>query len=99
MNRTRSVHTLDEEYGQKGGKPVIQSQFVRQRPCQHIHTMSPVQSPILDISRTRWLLSDLKESWRRWTNAVDKMTPVPKCLPTKNNTRGSRTPRAVWAEI
>lgn len=60
--------------------------------------MSPVQSPILDISRTWWLLSDLKASWRRWTNAVDRITPVPKCFPMKNKMRGIET-RVVWVEM
>ena len=52
-NRTMSGRTLDEEYGQEGTEPEISGQFVRPGPSQHTHTMSPVQSPMLDIFLTR----------------------------------------------
>ena len=44
------------------------------------HTMRPVHSD----------LSDLNASARRCTNAVERMTPVTKCLPRKNTMDGMR---------
>ena len=35
-------------------------------------------------------LRDLKASGRRWTKAVERMTPVPKCLPRKKTMGGMR---------
>ncbi len=35
--------------------------------------------------------NDENASGKRWTNAVHKMTPVPKCLPTKNTMGGTRS--------
>lgn len=43
-------------------------------------TMSPVH--------LEW--SELKASGSRWTKAVERMTPVPKCLPRKKTTDGIR---------
>ena len=39
-------------------------------------------------------LSALNESGSKWTNAVDRMTPVPKCLPMKKTREGMRRNRA-----
>ena len=44
------------------------------------HTIRPVHSD----------LSDLKASAKRCTNAVERMTPVPKCFPRKNTRFGMR---------
>ena len=44
------------------------------------HTIRPVHSD----------LSDLKASANRCTNAVERMTPVPKCFPRKNTRFGMR---------
>ena len=41
----------------------------------------------------------MKAYWRRWTKAVDRMTPVPKCLPMKKRMLGTRMERYVVVRV
>lgn len=53
------------------------------------HIIRPVHFPIFPyLISTAGLRSDLKASSRRCKNAVARMTPVPKCFPTKNKIDG-----------
>lgn len=60
------------------------------------YTIIPAQSPILfHLSLTIGWSRALNASCSRCTKAVERITPVPKCLPTKKRTLGTRIERNV----
>jgi hypothetical protein len=71
-----AIHTFDEEYHKQGGEAVkIMSISVDQiRGCTC--TMSPVQRPMFVYCLTWGSWRRSKASCKRWTNAVERMTPL-----------------------
>ena len=71
-----AIHTFDEEYYKQGGEPVkimnISVDPIRGCTC----TMSPVQRPMSVYCLTWGSWRRSKASCKRWTNAVERMTPL-----------------------
>ncbi len=59
------------------------------------HTIIPAQFPTRHCLFTSGSWRALKASCRRCANAVERMTPVPKCFPMKKRTLGTRMERKV----
>ena len=59
------------------------------------HTIIPAQSPTFHLSFTIGFWRALNASCSRCTKAVERMTPVPKCLPMKKRMLGTRIERKV----
>ena len=86
--------TFHEEYTQQRPKPENgQNHERRAQSCKGTHTIIPAQRPTSRASFAAGLRSALNASCRRCANAVARMTPVPKCFPTKKSTLGTRTAR------
>ena len=63
------------------------------------HTISPAQSPTFHSSFMTGFCSALNASCKRCTNAVERITPVPKCFPMKKTTLGTRMERNVAVTV
>lgn len=82
--------TVGELYDWRRSTYAVDVYSIKKMNNRDPNTIKPVCLPIFHCARTMGSLSASKASCRRWVNAVDNMTPVPKCLPMKNTMGGIR---------
>lgn len=82
--------TVGELYDWSWSTYAVDVYSIRNMDNRDPSTIKPVYLPIFHFASTMGSLSASKASCRRWVKAVDNITPVPKCLPMKNTTRGIR---------
>ena len=79
--------TFYEEYGQPRLQTEQEEVINTARSSVGIdgrtHTIRPAQCSAFHVLLTTRPTRVLNASWRRWTKAVERVTLVPKCLPTK----------------
>jgi hypothetical protein len=76
MECREAIHTFDEENDKQGGQAVniVNTSVEPIKGCTC--TMSPVQRPMFVYCLTWGSWRRSKASCRRWTNAVERMTPL-----------------------
>ena len=99
-----TVLTFYEKYAQQRAQAMgsleNRYQHVRIRSeTEQTHTIIPAQSPTRHCLLTSGSCRALNASCRRCTNAVERMTPVPKCFPMKKRILGTRIERNVEVTV